>query len=162
MEELQSADISVINNEFVFSDGGDEQTNKAYTFRAKTANVSMLDVFGADLANLANNHVYDYRASGLMDTIATLNNYGIVTMGAGANLAEAECAISRKDFLSKVYIALKECAETKYWLDILWETEYLSQQQYQSISGDCEEIRKMLSSTTKTVSSTLNSQNSTL
>ena len=80
----------------------------------------------------------------------------------GANLAEAECAISRKDFLSKVYIALKECAETKYWLDILWETEYLSQKQYQSISGDCEEIRKMLSSTTKTVSSTLNSQNSTL
>ena len=80
----------------------------------------------------------------------------------GANLAEAECAISRKDFLAKVYIALKECAETKYWLDILCETEYLSQKQYQSICGDCEEIRKMPSSTTKTVSSTLNSQNSTL
>lgn len=90
MEELQSVDISVINNEFVFSDGGDEQTNKAYTFRAKTANISMLDVFGADLANLANNHVYDYRASGLMDTIATLRNHGVVTMGAGANLAEAK------------------------------------------------------------------------
>ncbi len=89
-EELQSADISVINNEFVFSDGGDEQTNKAYTFRAKTANISMLDVFGADLANLANNHVYDYRASGLMDTIATLRNHGVVTMGAGKNLAEAK------------------------------------------------------------------------
>ena len=90
VKELQSADISVINNEFVFSDGGDRQTNKAYTFRSKTANVSMLDVFGADLASLANNHTYDFRASGLLDTIATLEGAGIATMGAGANLAEAK------------------------------------------------------------------------
>ena len=90
VKELQSADISVINNEFVFSDGGDEQTEKAYTFRAKTANVSFLNAFGADLANLANNHTYDYRESGLMDTISTLKSYGIETMGAGKNLAEAK------------------------------------------------------------------------
>ena len=90
VKELQSADISVINNEFVFSDGGDRQVNKAYTFRAKTENISMLDLFGADLANLANNHTYDFRESGLMDTIATLHGAGIVTMGAGANLAEAK------------------------------------------------------------------------
>lgn len=88
--ELQSADISVINNEFVFSDGGDRQTNKSYTFRAKTANISLLDAFGTDLANLANNHTYDFRESGLMDTIATLEDYGIATMGAGANLEEAK------------------------------------------------------------------------
>lgn len=90
VKELQGADISVINNEFVFSDGGDEQTEKAYTFRAKTANVSLLNAFGADLANLANNHTYDYRASGLMDTISTLRSYGIETMGAGKNLTEAK------------------------------------------------------------------------
>ena len=40
----------------------------------------------------------------------------------GANLAEAECAISRNDFASKIYIALKECNETKYWLELLYET----------------------------------------
>jgi len=40
----------------------------------------------------------------------------------GANLAEADCAISRKDFLAKVYIAFKECAETKYWLELLQKT----------------------------------------
>lgn len=90
VEELQSADLSVINNEFVFTDGGERQWNKAYTFGSKTENVSMLEVFGADLANLANNHTYDYRESGLMDTIATLENYGIETMGAGANLEEAK------------------------------------------------------------------------
>ena len=80
----------------------------------------------------------------------------------GANLAEAECAISRKDFLAKVYIALKECAETKYWLELLCETEYLSEQQYNSMIVDCEEIRRMLSATTKTVSSTLQSSHFTL
>ena len=80
----------------------------------------------------------------------------------GANLAEAECAISKKDFLAKVYIALKECAETKYWLELLEETAYLSAEQYESIWNDCEEIRKMLSATTRTINSTLHSSHSTL
>ena len=80
----------------------------------------------------------------------------------GANLAEAECAISRKDFQAKVYIALKECAEAKYWIELLHETEYLTDEQYRSIWSDCEEIRKMLSSTTKTVNSTLHTPNSTM
>lgn len=80
----------------------------------------------------------------------------------GANLAEAECAISKKDFLSKVYIALKECMETKYWLELLHDTDYLTEQEYRSINLDCEELRKMLSSTTKTLNSTLNSAHSTL
>ena len=80
----------------------------------------------------------------------------------GANLAEAECAISRKDFLAKVYIALKECSETKYWIELLRETDYLTEEQFRSIWNDCEEIRKMLSSTTKTVNSTLHTPNSTL
>jgi len=89
-KELQSADITVINNEFVFSDGGDEQTDKAYTFRSKTSNVSMLDIFGTDIANLANNHTFDYRASGLIDTLNTLKNYGATVIGAGVNLEDAK------------------------------------------------------------------------
>ena len=73
----------------------------------------------------------------------------------GAKLAESECAITRKDFLSKIYIALKECNETLYWLDLLQETGYLNHAEYLSIKSDCEEIRKMLSSTTKTLVSSL-------
>ena len=69
----------------------------------------------------------------------------------GANIAESECAISKNDFLSKIYIALKECAETLYWLDILYDTEYLNKNEYLSIYKDCEEIKKMLSSSTKTM-----------
>ena len=73
----------------------------------------------------------------------------------GANLAESECAVSKKDFLSKIYIALKECSETIYWLELLYETDYLSQTEYVSIRSDCEELRKMLSSTTKTLSESI-------
>ncbi len=68
----------------------------------------------------------------------------------GANIAEAICGISDKDFLSKLYIAYKECAETEYWLELLKETEYLTEQEYQSINDDCQEIKKLLSSITKT------------
>jgi four helix bundle protein len=80
----------------------------------------------------------------------------------GANIAESECAISEKDFLSKIYIALKESAETIYWLDLLFETDYLSEIEYKSMKDDCEELRKMMSSTTKTMKSKLNSAHSKL
>ena len=69
----------------------------------------------------------------------------------GANLAESECAISRNDFLSKVYIALKETSETLYWLELLYKTDYLSQSQFESMAKDAEELRKMLSATTRTM-----------
>lgn len=75
----------------------------------------------------------------------------------GANLAEAECAVSRKDFSSKVYIALKECAETMYWLELLRETDYLTAEQYKSIQSDAIELRRILTATTKTISESLGS-----
>ena len=69
----------------------------------------------------------------------------------GANISEALCAISDKDFLSKMYIAFKECAETSYWLELLYDTEYLTKQEYISISDDCKELKTLLSSITKTM-----------
>lgn len=80
----------------------------------------------------------------------------------GANLAEGECAISRKDFLAKLYIALKECAETLYWLELLRDTDFLSEQEFRSIYKDCLELKKMLSASTKTINSTLHSSRSKL
>ncbi len=68
----------------------------------------------------------------------------------GANITEAECAFSKKDFLAKMYIAFKECAETGYWLDLLYESNYITEREYISIKADCEELKKMLSSITKT------------
>ena len=69
----------------------------------------------------------------------------------GANLSEAKYAISRNDFIAKQYIALKEVSETLYWLELLFKTDYLTQEQYDSIYQDAEELRKLLSSSTKTL-----------
>lgn len=54
----------------------------------------------------------------------------------GANITEALCGVSKKDFLAKMYIAFKECAETKYWLELLHETDYLSESEFLSINND--------------------------
>ena len=67
----------------------------------------------------------------------------------GANICEAIHGISKKDFLSKMYIAYKECAETRYWLDILMNANYLTKAQYDSIVSDCNELLAILTSITK-------------
>ena len=71
----------------------------------------------------------------------------------GANLAEARYASSRNDFAAKQYIALKETSETIYWLDLLYETDYLTREQYDSILKDAEELRRQLTTSTKTLRS---------
>ena len=68
----------------------------------------------------------------------------------GANYAEAQNAISRKDFIAKVYISLKECNESLYWIELLHKTHIITHQQYESIYTDCEELKKILVSITKT------------
>ncbi|GHT76834.1 hypothetical protein FACS189413_11210 [Bacteroidia bacterium] len=75
----------------------------------------------------------------------------------GANLSEADYGISKKDFLSKVYIALKECSETVYWLELLFETKYINEEEFDSINKDALELLKMLTATTKTISQEINS-----
>jgi four helix bundle protein len=69
----------------------------------------------------------------------------------GANLTEAQYAISRKEFLAKATISLKECAESKYLLDLLKEIELLSPAEYDSIEKDCTELLRLLISITKTL-----------
>ena len=69
----------------------------------------------------------------------------------GANIAESECASSKKDFAAKLYIAFKECAETRYWLELLYETDYLTDSMYQSMLDDCNEMFSILSKSTKTL-----------
>ena len=68
----------------------------------------------------------------------------------GANIAEAGSAFSKKDFVFKLGISLKECAETLHWLDALKNTGFLSDKEFDSISGDCWEIRRILNASIKT------------
>ena len=62
----------------------------------------------------------------------------------GANNAEASSAISKADFKSKSYIALKEARESLYWIDLLHRNGYLDDKQHSSIYADCEELVKVL------------------
>ena len=62
----------------------------------------------------------------------------------GANLSEAEYAQSKADFVNKNSIAIKECAETKYWIELLYKTEYITEKEYESVKEDCEELIKIL------------------
>ena len=68
----------------------------------------------------------------------------------GANVKEATRGQSKPDFYSKLNIALKEASETEYWLEILYETEYIDKKLFESINEDCQELIKLLVSITKT------------
>ena len=62
----------------------------------------------------------------------------------GANNAEATNAVSKTDYRSKSYIALKEARESLYWIELLHRNGYLDDKQYKSIYSDCEELVKLL------------------
>lgn len=72
-----------------------------------------------------------------------------------ANIKEAIQAQSKKDYLSKMNIALKEASETEYWLDLLEDTKYIDKNMYSSIKADCIEIMKILVATVKTTKANL-------
>ena len=67
----------------------------------------------------------------------------------GANNAEATNAVSKTDYRSKSYIALKEARESLYWIELLHRNNYIDDKQYQSIYADCEELVKILVSRCK-------------
>jgi poly-gamma-glutamate synthesis protein (capsule biosynthesis protein) len=89
LQEMKSADIMMLNNEFPYSDRGTPQADKQFTFRAKPSTVSYLDDMGVDLVSLANNHAYDYGETAFLDTLDTLEDAEIPYVGAGRNLEEA-------------------------------------------------------------------------
>ena len=62
----------------------------------------------------------------------------------GANNAEATNAVSKTDYRSKSYIALKEARESLYWIELLHRNKYIDDKQYESIYNDCEELVKIL------------------
>jgi four helix bundle protein len=68
----------------------------------------------------------------------------------GVNLTEAQYSISKKEFIVKAKISLKECAETEYWLDLLKETNLISPIEYDSIIKDCKDLLRLLIAISKT------------
>ena len=68
----------------------------------------------------------------------------------GANIHEAQFAASRADFISKMQIALKEANETVYWLELLYKTNYIGEEQYNFLESKCKSLRAMLVSSINT------------
>ena len=71
----------------------------------------------------------------------------------GANVHEAQYAQGTKDFISKFEIALKECNESEYWLELLFETNSLTEAEFKDFHNKCIELRRMLVSSVTTLKS---------
>jgi four helix bundle protein len=61
----------------------------------------------------------------------------------GANLVRADCVPGKNEYLLKLYAGLQDCAETAYWLEVLYESDYLTEFEYNNLSRDCEELRQI-------------------
>ena len=89
IEETNSLDLFMPNNEFAYSSRGTPMAGKAYTFCADPKRADILKQLGTDIVLLANNHVFDYGTDAFYDTLDTLENSGIAYVGAGRDLPEA-------------------------------------------------------------------------
>ncbi len=89
LEEIRQADIFMVNQEFPFSVRGEQAPDKQYTFRLPPEKVSLFQEMGIDIVTLANNHALDFGRDALLDTCKTLDDAGILRVGAGT-MEEAE------------------------------------------------------------------------
>ena len=78
------------------------------------------------------------------------NQIGRSGTSIGANIHEAQYAQGKKDFVSKLEIALKEASETGYWLELLFRTKYIDEQTFKALSSKCTSLRVMLIASCKT------------
>ena len=107
----------------------------------KLADISMN--FSAQIVNL----VKDLKAK--HESVIS-NQIGRSGTSIGANIYEANYAQGKKDFISKLEIALKEASETGYWLELLYRTEYIDEATYKSLRDQCTSIRVMLVASCRT------------
>lgn len=78
------------------------------------------------------------------------NQIGRSGTSIGANIYEAQYAQGKKDFVSKLEIALKEASETGYWIDLLYRTQYINEQTYNILSDKCTSLRVLLIASCRT------------
>ena len=114
-----------------------------FTMRNDPLSVQSLD-FAVSVVNLVKN------LKGKHETIIS-NQIGRSGTSIGANIREAQYAHGTADFVARLQIALKEANETGYWLEILYKTDYITEQEYKKLDSACTSIRVMLISSINTV-----------
>ena len=82
------------------------------------------------------------------------NQIGRSGTSIGANIHEAQYAQGKKDFISKLEIALKEASETGYWIELLYRTKYIDEQTFKTLSSKCTSLRAMLIASCRTAKET--------
>ena len=107
----------------------------------KLADMSMS--FSVQIINL----VKDLKAK--HESVIT-NQIGRSGTSIGANIYEANYAQGKKDFISKLEIALKEASETGYWLELLYRTNYIDEPAYKLLNDQCTSLRVMLIASCRT------------
>ena len=96
--------------------------------------------FAVDVVNLYK-HLIEYKKEYVLSKQMLRSGTSI-----GANLVEAQNGISEKDFWAKMYISLKETAETSYWIELLLKTDYITKEEYKSINTKCQELNRLFNS----------------
>ncbi|MBQ7809754.1 MAG: four helix bundle protein [Clostridia bacterium] len=103
--------------------------------------------FAVDIVNLCRNIKETKRESVLTNQLLRSGT------SIGANIHESKYAHGTADFIAKMQIALKECYESEYWLELLNRTGYIPDGQYKTLQNNCGSIRRMLISSINTVKS---------
>lgn len=103
----------------------------------------------------------DFAVNILKMTDTTKGHYSLMNQlersatSIGANIREAKYAHSKADFIAKLQIALKECYETEYWLELIQKSEIISEDVIKKFLHDCGSIRRMLISSINTTKSNM-------
>ena len=84
------------------------------------------------------------------------NQIGRSGTSIGANIREAQYAHGKSDFIAKLQIALKEANETGYWLELLYKTDYINENEFKKLNSVCTNIRVMLISSINTAKKNMN------
>ena len=102
-------------------------------------------IFAIDTVNVCKEIKSKYRESVLTNQLIRSGT------SIGANIHESKYAHGTADFIAKMQIALKECYESEYWLELLFKTNYLEEDKYKQLQNLCGSIRRMLISSINTV-----------
>lgn len=115
-EVIYDADLSIMNHEYVATDGVAKVDYQLFTFKAPKERQVILQEMGVDIMTLANNHILDYGIEGLSDTMESLDALEIAYMGAGNNVAEAMAPVIKEVQGKKIgFLAASRFIPTGGW-----------------------------------------------
>lgn len=115
LDETNGADVFFLNHEYCVSERGEPLQGKMYTFRADPGRMKILEEMGTDIVSLANNHVYDYGAEAMLDTVDYLDEAQIPYVGGGRNYQEAaEPVYFVVNGMKIGYVAATRAEKTRY------------------------------------------------